>query len=139
MLELGNFAIAGEADRVGDRARISLRLDLPEGVHIEPHQPSDPFFIPTVVTVEDITDVTVNYPTPVEKNLGWKDSVLTVLEGMVEFIVHGTVADDAEVITGTIRYQPCIGGACLPPQVTAWSVALPVPADACTGSGPVAG
>jgi DsbC/DsbD-like thiol-disulfide interchange protein len=121
MSEREAFVIRTEAERTGDRIRLVLVVDLPAGVHIEPHQPTDPHTIPTVLDVEGLTRVTVAYPTPVIKELGWKDLTLTVLEGELTFVVVGSVAAGTTFITGTLSYQPCVGGACLPPRTVTWA------------------
>lgn len=120
-VETGTFQPEIDVDRTGDDVRIRLTLDLPDGTHIEPHQPDDPFLIPTVVTVNGLDDVRIGYPDPVRKDLGWNDLALSVLQGRVEFVVTGR-SRPGTVVTGGITYQPCIGGACLPPRTTVWSV-----------------
>ena len=60
-------------------------------------------------------------------------AVLTVLEGRLEFVVTGVLSTTAPgTVTGSLRYQRCIGGACLPPTTTAWSVSVPAPIAAVT-------
>lgn len=120
MSDLVDFVIHSAVDEDGDACRITLTVDLPAGVHIEPHEPDDPFLIPTVVTVNGLADPTVTYPRPVRKDLGWNDVSLQVLEGRLEFVVTGTPTSDA--VWGGISYQPCVGGACLPPRTALWSL-----------------
>lgn len=132
MDELANLIVDSTVATDGDRARVVLFVDIPAGVHIEPHEPSDPFLIPTVVSVDGLDDVQIEYPIPVEKDLGWNDVVLTVLEGPVEFVVTGRVRDQISSVSGEIRYQPCVGGACLPPRTSPWSVRPPAPVEAGT-------
>jgi hypothetical protein len=124
MNEREAFVVRARAELVGDEVLIALTVELPVGVHIEPHQPAEPYLIPTVLDVEDLQDVTVEYPRPVAKSLGWKDLELTVLQGSVEFLVRGRVPPGLERVSGTLRYQPCIGGACLPPRAVAWQSPL---------------
>ncbi len=113
-----------EAQRRGDRARITLTIDLPGGVHVEPHEPPEPYLIPTVVEVDDLTDAAVTYPEPVVKDLGWHGARLVVLEGAIRFVVTGRVPHDTDRVSGTLRFQPCVGGACLPPRTVEWSAPL---------------
>lgn len=114
------LTIRTESEQTGDLVQLTLTVDLPPGVHIEPHQPTDPYLIPTVLDVDGLSDVTVQYPPPTIKALGWNDATLTVLEGTVEFTVTGRVPADTNWISGTLHYQPCVGGACLPPRTTRW-------------------
>jgi hypothetical protein len=124
MSERKAFVVHARAELVGEEAVIALTVELPVGVHIEPHEPAEPYLIPTVLDVEDLLDVTVEYPRPVAKSLGWNDLELTVLQGSVEFLVRGRVPPGLERVSGTLRYQPCVGGACLPPQDVTWQSPL---------------
>lgn len=113
-----------DAEQSDDVVRLRLTVELPHGVHIEPHQPTDPYLIPTVLEVDGLSDVTVEYPAPTIKDLGWKDTTLTVLEGTLEFVVTGRVKAGTERLHGTLHYQPCVGGACLPPRTTRWQAPI---------------
>jgi hypothetical protein len=114
------FVVRTQAVMSGDTVALALTVDLPPGVHIEPHQPPEPYLIPTVLDVEGLEEVEVAYPSPVAKDLGWKDLTLTVLEGTITFVVHGRVRDGEGRVRGTLSYQPCVGGACLPPRTIRW-------------------
>lgn len=116
MREGETLMVRTEADRTGDDIRVILTVELPEGVHIEPHEPVEPNLIPTVLEVVGLTNVTVEYPQPVVKDLGWRGLTLTVLQGSVRFVVWGRALPGGDGMTGSLRYQPCIGGACLPPR-----------------------
>lgn len=114
------LTIRADAEQSADLVRLTLTVDLPPGVHLEPHQPTEPYLIPTVLEVDGLHDVKVDYPTPTVKDLGWQDITLTVLEGTLQFVVTGRAHAGLEWITGTLHYQPCVGGACLPPRTTRW-------------------
>lgn len=120
MSERDAFVVRTEAVLSGDTVEVQLTVDLPPSVHIEPHQPVDPYLIPTVLEVEGVDDATVDYPEPAVKDLGWNGVTLTVLEGTLTFVVRGRVRDRSHRVLGTLRYQPCVGGACLPPRTIAW-------------------
>lgn len=124
MDDLATLAVTPVADAADEHVRIVLEVDVPAGAHIEPHKPTDPFLIPTVVTVNGLDDVEVTYPDPVAKDLGWNDLALMVLEGSLRFIVTGRRGPDVEAVSGGISYQPCVGGACLPPRTVTWSTRL---------------
>jgi len=114
------LTICTEAEQSGDLVRLTLTVDLPAGVHIEPHQPTEPYLIPTVLEADGLSNVTVDYPEPTVKDLGRRDVTLTVLEGTLKFVVTGRVPAGTNRISGTLYYQPCVGGACLPPRTTRW-------------------
>jgi hypothetical protein len=120
MSERDAFVVRTQAELSGDMIEVALTLDLPPGVHIEPNQPAEPYLIPTVLDIEDLAEVTVVYPSPVIKDLGWRGVALTVLEGSVTFVVRGRVPAGVDRIRGTLSYQPCVGGTCLPPRTVPW-------------------
>jgi len=124
MSERDAFVVRTNATSVGDEIELTLTVDLPSGVHVEPNQPAEPYLIPTVLQVEELQDVTVEYPPPVIKELGWKDLTLTVLEGSLTFIIQGRVQPGTAHVSGTLSYQPCIGGACLPPRTIRWNAPM---------------
>jgi len=114
------LTIRADAKLSADLVRLVLTVDLPPGVHLEPHQPSEPYLIPTILEVDGLRDVKIDYPTPIVKDLGWQGITLTVLEGTLQFVVTGRAHAGLEWISGTLHYQPCVGGACLPPRTTRW-------------------
>jgi hypothetical protein len=124
MREHEAFVVQTEADRAGEAVRVILTVELPEGVHIEPHVPTEPTLIPTVLEVAGLSGVAVEYPEPVVKDLDWRGLTLTVLEGSLRFVVSGLLQPGVDALTGTFRYQPCIGGACLPPRTVALQAPL---------------
>lgn len=121
MPERDVFHVRTAAERSGDDVRLAVTVTLPDGVHIEPHRPADPYLIPTVLDVEGLEDVSIEYPSPVVKDLGWKGLTLGVLQGAVPFVITGRVPTATTHLNGTLTYQPCIGGACLPPRTVAWA------------------
>lgn len=120
MPERESFHVRAAAEQSDDHVRLALRVTLPDGVHIEPHEPTDPYLIPTVLAVDGVEDLAVTYPHPVVKDLGWNGLALTVLEGALDFVVTGRLPADTTRLTGTLAYQPCVGGACLPPRTVRW-------------------
>jgi hypothetical protein len=120
MSEREAFVVRTDATLVGDKVELVLTVDLPTGVHIEPNQPAEPYLIPTVLAVEEVRDVTVEYPPPVIKELGWNGVTLSVLEGRLTFLILGRVRRGIRRVSGTLSYQPCVGGACLPPRTVRW-------------------
>jgi DsbC/DsbD-like thiol-disulfide interchange protein len=120
MSERDAIVIRTDAAPAGDATRVTLTVELPPGTHIEPHEPAEPTLVPTVLEVQGVGGAVVDYPEPVVKDLGWEGLTLTVLEGAVDFVVTAQVPTAARRIRGTLRYQPCVGGACLPPRTVPW-------------------
>lgn len=124
MTDLGTITVDGEARQHDRSVEVTLWLRIPEDAHIETHEPSDPLLIPTVVDFEDLDVTEVAYPEPVAKDLGLPGPPLLVYEGCVGVTARGRADGTREAVEGTIRYQPCVGGACLPPRQQRWRVPL---------------
>jgi cytochrome c biogenesis DsbD-like protein len=107
---------------------VVLTAKIPDGTHIESHQPPEPSLIPTVVEVDGIDQATVEYPAPVRKDLGFASALeLWVYEGAPRFIVRGEAPPEVGRVRGRLRYQPCVNGACLPPRTAVWEASLERP------------
>jgi hypothetical protein len=123
MVEIGYISVTGRGTRSGDRARIVLNIDIPENCHIEAHEPTEPFLIPTVVEVDDMQEVEIDYPRPRRKEI-LPGSDLLVYDDSIQVEVRGRLTNGVQTIAGRIRYQPCVGGACLPPRTDIWTASL---------------
>lgn len=124
MSEPGALVLEPTAGRNGGAVEVRLTARIPDGTHIESHEPAEPFLIPTVLDVENLRDATVAYPPPIEKDVGIPGVRLSVFEGTVTFVAHGEAEPAEKEVRGTLRYQPCVHGACLPPRSVAWSAAI---------------
>lgn len=120
MADPGTIDVEASARRDAGRVELTLRLHIPEGTHIEAHEPPEPFLVPTVAEFADLEVTSVGYPDPVEKDLGLPGPPLLVYEGRVSITAEGRADDALRTASGTIRYQPCVGGACLPPREQTW-------------------
>lgn len=112
--------------------RLIVEATVPEGGHIEAHEPPEPFLIPTVLeitTPDGVSAGPVDYPEPERRKLDWSPTVLSVLAGTVRFAapLNGDASFDAadRTVTARLDYQGCIDGACLPPNAQTVEVALP--------------
>jgi DsbC/DsbD-like thiol-disulfide interchange protein len=115
----------------GREARLDLKVKLPAKVHVQSNKPSDPLFIPTVLTVDAPNGVTIAeivYP-PSEKlkQEGLKDPLI-VFGSEFTLGVRVKIAADAKpgelIVPAKLRYQACDETTCYPPaNATAkWSV-----------------
>ena len=106
----------------GERGRIVVTLDIPNGCHVQSHTPNEPFLIPTTIHLDRVPVAGFGpavYP-PVEiERFDWTPVELEVHRGTVDIVVPVEIAPDAgtgEVaVTGHVRYQACTEAACLPP------------------------
>ncbi|MGH2729490.1 MAG: hypothetical protein ACRDJI_02655 [Actinomycetota bacterium] len=102
------------------RAEIVVEVVIPKNAHIEAHEPAEDFLIPTILEVDGVEDVHIEYPGPVQKDLGYPGAELLVYEGRIEIKARGRTNGIGEFVGGRLSYQPCVGGACLPPRVDEW-------------------
>lgn len=117
--------------RPGETMRLSLKVRLPEHVHVQAHEPRDPSLIPTVLTVEappGITVEAITYPPPTELTQAGRRDTLAVLGPDFAIDVRLTVAATAAAgdlaVPAVLRYQACNDAVCFPPaRATAtWTV-----------------
>jgi DsbC/DsbD-like thiol-disulfide interchange protein len=119
--------------RPGARATLVVEAEVPAGCHIEVHEPSEPFLVPTELSPDPIEGVTtgpVRYPPAKHKRFDWSPAVLRVYEGSVRFEapleVKATAAAGLRTIHGRLRYQGCTPAACLMPAVQAVEAQLDI-------------
>jgi len=117
----------------GETARLSLRVRLPEDVHVQAHEPRDPSLIPTVLTVEAPPGTTVEavvYPPPTDLTQTGRREPLAVLGP--EFVIDVRVSVAAAAPAGdlavpaVLRYQACNASVCFPPARAALTWHVPV-------------
>jgi thiol:disulfide interchange protein DsbD len=115
----------------GDTARVSLKVRLPEEVHVQAHEPRDPSLIATVLTVEAPPGITVEataYPPPTELTQTGRSETLAVLGPEFAIEVRLAVASTATpgpiAVPVVLRYQACNDRVCFAPaRATAtWQV-----------------
>lgn len=115
----------------GDDVELELKVRLPADVHVQSNAPSDPFFIPTVLTIEAPAGLTVQRvvypPSQTLKQAGLAEPL--VVFGS-EFSLRARLAVGADVTPGELvvparlRYQACDATTCYPPAraETRWTV-----------------
>ena len=106
----------------GKSFRIALEVDIKEGVHINSHNPTGEFFIPTVMELREQNGVIyspVSYPKPVFKSFSFSDKKLSVYEGRILFFAQGRVSENTTPgpvkVSGVLNYQGCTDKACFLP------------------------
>ena len=117
----------------GTTTSVSLRVELPDGVHVQAHKPTDPMLIPTVLTIDAPPGVTVGsvrYPSPDELRQAGRAEALLVLGPVFDIAVTLTVAADTppgmRSVPAVLRYQACNDEVCFPPArvAAAWTVTV---------------
>lgn len=99
---------------------IELRFHVQDGLHINSHMPSLKELIPTVLSSDESTDVTLidtNYPAGIDLMLGSNPpEKLNVYTG--DFVIHVKIKSQtgAHLLKLKLRYQACTMTACMPPK-----------------------
>ncbi len=103
-------------------AEITVTLDIHPDFHINSHEPSQEFLIPTTLTLAnaDGYELDVKYAEPVLESYDYADEPLSVFHGRVRFHVTlrqapgtiGTLPADTVLL---LNYQACTTSACLQP------------------------
>jgi hypothetical protein len=107
----------------GKRARLLVEIEIPEGCHIEAHEPAEPFLVPTDLSFDPVEGVgigPVEYPPAEEVRFDWSSVVLRVYRGTIRLQVPLELANGAGAgsrrIRGRLRYQGCTPSTCLMPS-----------------------
>lgn len=119
--------------KAGETVHVSLKVRLPEDVHVQAHEPRDPSLIATVLTVEAPPGVTVEaitYPPPTDLAQSGRREALAVLGPEFAIDVRLTVGAGAAAgdlaVPVVLRYQACNDRVCFPPARATATWTLPV-------------
>jgi DsbC/DsbD-like thiol-disulfide interchange protein len=119
--------------RPGERGRLVVEVTVPEGCHVESHDPSEPWLIPTVLGVEapeGIAAGEVAYPESEERTFDWSPAVLRVYRGTFELsapVKVGLGASPGSVaVLARLSYQGCTESICLMPSEQAAEARLEI-------------
>ena len=108
----------------GDSTRLVVRVEIPEGWHIQAAAPLDSFLIPTTVKAvnEALAFGKPAFPKPVEEDFPALGGKVLLLKGNFDVKLparrkHAKVAaSELEKTVVTLRYQACNNSQCLPPK-----------------------
>jgi thioredoxin:protein disulfide reductase len=106
----------------GHAFQVAVVAKISPGFHINAHQPSEDYLIPTKVTAElpaGLFVVETNYPRGVMRAFSFSKTPLRVYEGsftiLMKLRTNGTAPLGPQKINLTVGYQACNQEACLPP------------------------
>jgi hypothetical protein len=104
----------------GTRVTVTVELTLGPNWHVNSHTPSEPFLVPTDVSLSTTSgDVSeVRYPQHVERSFPFSDKPLRVYEGTVRFDADLSLPDSAAGsarVSGVVSYQACNDRQCFAP------------------------
>jgi hypothetical protein len=106
--------------QAGKSSPVELHFRIAQGLHINSHNPSSEFLIPTVFSIPDSEKVklkTADYPSGAFITLpSDPKNKLSVYTG--EFIIQAKIVapQGNHLVQGKLRYQACNNSQCLPPK-----------------------
>jgi thiol:disulfide interchange protein DsbD len=124
---------AGQVFRAGAKGTVTLRVKLPETVHVQSDKPLDKSLIPTALTIEPPAGLRVEkivYPVAAKLKQEGQPQPLAVFGHDFTITVHLAVAANAAVgevnMPGQLRYQACDEFMCYPPKRvdTKWAIRI---------------
>jgi len=118
----------------GGQTGLEIFAEIERGWHINGHEPTDPFLIPTEVKFTPPPGISIdplNYPRPDRKRFAFaKGKELLVYEGKVGITTALNVPADfvgsRARITAVMRYQACNDSTCLPPAAASAELFVPI-------------
>jgi thiol:disulfide interchange protein len=115
----------------GYPARIAARVTIEDGWHINSHEPTFEWLIPTRLRLElpeGWAEPTLTYPEHEMQTFGFADEAVAVYDGEVvilaELTVPEGVTEDSMTIEGVLGYQACDHDSCDPPNEARASLEL---------------
>ena len=117
-----------DADRSGE-GTLRVQVRLAEGWHVNSHEPSEEYLIPTTLTTSPVPGVRFEppvYPAGVMRKFAFSQTPLSVYER--EFSISVPVRWDSAsppVLAGELEYQACNDTQCLPPATAAYRTGEP--------------
>jgi DsbC/DsbD-like thiol-disulfide interchange protein len=106
----------------GARVTARLHFKIEKGFHTQSHKPSEDYFIPTSLKLENVAGIkagSFKYPEGKEEKVAGLDKPLSVYEEEFEISVPLALSAQARLpatIEGTLKYQACKGAVCFPPR-----------------------
>lgn len=119
--------------RPGTPARVALKVVLPQGLHTQSNRPRDPNLIPTELTVDAPSGVTVSeivWPQPTDFQVEGLPEKLAVFEHEsvigVELALASNISAGPLTVPAHLRYQACDARACYAPTTAdvQWTVTV---------------
>jgi DsbC/DsbD-like thiol-disulfide interchange protein len=114
---IGNGTVAK-----GEKARGTILMTIPGGLHVNSNRPSSEYAIPTVVTIRSsgVRLGRVSYPRGKNRKFQFSENSINVYEGRVSFPFTVTVPENFRGktirVNASVRYQACTDEVCYPPK-----------------------
>jgi len=126
---IGKVEIQGDAKPGGNVVAI-VHVKLEKDWHVQSNKPSEPNYIPTVLTLTATPAVkvtTIKYPEGKAEKVQGLSKPLSVYDG--DFQISASLSLDAKAklpltIPATLSYQACQGATCYPPKKLKFDIAV---------------
>ena len=125
----------GAADGVhaGGEARVALQVSVPEGWHVNAHEPLQEYLIATEAVVEaseGLAVIETVYPEADRITPGFSDEALAVYGGTFHIGLALSIPEEwapgEHAVKGTVRYQACNDTLCAAPSESVFALTLTV-------------
>ena len=117
----------------GSSMKIAIILNVREGWHVNAHQASEDFLLPTVVEFTPVRGVKFGepvYPKPALQKFSFWDKPIRVYAGRVviydDVSLEKDFSGDSLVVKGVVHYQGCNDQMCAPPADAPFELVVPV-------------
>lgn len=125
--------ISPEKVSPGMTVNLIVSVTIEPGFHINSHQPTEPYLIPTVLKFESLDHASfgpIEYPNPKLLRFAFSEQPLSVYEGTINFIASLTLSDQFPIgtsaIKGSISYQACNDNNCFAPTSESFEIPIEV-------------
>ncbi len=117
----------------GSIVRVAVVGHISAGWHVNAHEPSEEYLIPTAIALDSVAGVTIEkiiYPPAVTRTFAFSETPLAVYEEQAVIGLQLRVADNFSgerlTLAGAITYQACNDMSCLPPAQARFSGNIPM-------------
>jgi len=117
----------------GSRVTAVVTVKLDKGYHVHSNKPSQPEFIPTVLSLNSVSGIkagTIAYPAGKSEKVEGLPKPLSVYEDHFELTIPLGLSGSAKLpatIPAVLNYQACRGAQCYAPQKLKFDITLPGP------------
>jgi len=116
-----------------DAFQVAIAVKIKSGFHINSHQPTDKFLIPTVAKLDKRKDIVfspMSYPLPEQKSFSFCSTKTPVYGGDISIFSQGQLSKDISPgdirVTGMLAYQACDDQSCFLPRSVKFEIPLRV-------------
>ena len=106
----------------GKEFEVAVVAEIRQGYHMNSHQPTDEYLIPTTLAAQipgGVKQLETVYPPGAMRKFSFSEAPLSVYSGQVTLVLRLAAGADAplgpQTIPMTLRFQACNDNSCLPP------------------------